>query len=1678
MTQRVTTIAIAIMVIFTGYIYGQNSDVRTFGVPVPVVQKSEKNLSPIEEELNTLLLSHPIEKNHSLFEKNSDFQLPTAFSRQLVTTDKVQYLTINEDTKRYLLANKPKTLSLTIPLASGEEIVVELYAKNPFSDDFKVVTDDGNYHRPTEQLHYRGVVKGYPGSLAGLSILKDEIMGVFSTKEHGQYNIAKLEDFDQVHAVYSDEIYPEDINVGCQDAIEIPREFAEEEEYNVGSRSHEDKCVKVYIETNYNLFLNKGSVTGVENYVNGLFNNVSIIFQNEEINTVISEIFVWTTDDPYDNSVNSALSQFRANRQSGFNGDLAHLFLLGGSGGGVAYLNTLCNPSFSFATSNINSGYNNFPNYSWTIMVVSHEMGHNLGSNHTQWCGWPGGAIDNCFDTEGSCPPGPSPSGGGTIMSYCHLTNSGINFLNGFGPLPGNRIRQRVGQVSCLGTDCANSCQNLEVTVTTVPTQCGLANGELYIDIQGGEAPYTIDIGQGFTSNQNFFNLESGEYQVLVYDANDCETTVSAIVESSVGLDIYAEATPTTCGEINGSIFANVYESNGSVEFNIGFGVSLDPFFPDLPAGLYTLTATDQSGCTFQENINIELSDPITASASTTSTSCGLDNGTAEITMAGGSGNFYFVNLDTGFGYNDNPVFENLFAGTHTAYVQDDIGCQMIFDFEILDSAPIEVEVNVTDATCGEANGSVGFDISGGSGNNIFYISISGIDEVLTGDTLSDLAPGTYDFTITDDLDCEESGTFTVEDSDAIGLNAEVTGTTCGLENGSVVATTSMTTGNLIYELNGVEQTSPIFEGLGTGLYTLTATSDNGCVESLEVEIQATDSLDAELSITNAYCGELGQIEVVVPNSSGYLYNIGQGNQESPIFTNIAAGVYTIQVSDSNGCLGVVMAEVIGTTPVVLDVDTENTSCGLDNGGFALTVTGGSGDYEYSFSDPNIQSSSAQNLASGMYQVTVSDSDGCGATASFTLDSSEEISAVASSINTSCGLNNGTINIDVITGQAPFTFDFGNGPETGVNSASNLAAGLYQVTITDGSQCTGILEVTIAASSPIEAQVSLQGATCEAANGSLMVNNVTGGNGPYVFTLGQTTSEQGVFTNLSSGSYILSISDDQECTFTENITIGNSGVLPQSDFSVARNGLDVVLTNNSIGTNNTYHWSFGDGTSSDEFQPTALYAASGNYEICLITTNACGVDTLCKSITVFQISECRQQDSLILVDLYMATDGANWTQPWDLSSPIDTWYGLEFYEEGCLGEILLSNNNLNGFIPASIGNLSRLEILALDNNNLYQELPQELSFLSFLIRMDLSFNKLEGSIPSSLGDLANLQTLHFEANLLEGAIPTTFQKLKQLEYLNLSMNKLNGGIPNSLMELNNLEYLDLSQNVLSGAVPDQIGMMSRLEYLYIHQNEFTGQFPVEVTQLDSLRALWIHSNRFNAFPDIQSMNQWNDEAGMGIRLENNLLTFKDVLYNMPLFDNLENASYAPQAKVFRDTTVTIPIGGTLSLDIEVDGEVPDVIYEWYREEDRIYDFSSPMFQISSIEPQMSGIYIGKLKHPLVPDLVLETYPVRIEVELSNATSLWATDLIQISMHPNPVAAGAQFRLDCMSQMNERITYSIMDISGRSVCASGHLNLVKGSNIYPISAPLIPGMYLIRLQSQIHEGVKNIKLVVY
>ena len=141
------------------------------------------------------------------------------------------------------------------------------------------------------------------------------------------------------------------------------------------------------------------------------FNQVQQIYQLENISVVLSSMYVWTVNDPYDGltTSNDYLTTFQTIRPV-FNGDLAHLLTTHSTSvGGIAWLDVLCNPSYAYAFSPIDNSLQIFLCIPQSVKAIAHEIGHNLGSNHTQWCGWTGGALDNCSPPEGSCLPGPVP---------------------------------------------------------------------------------------------------------------------------------------------------------------------------------------------------------------------------------------------------------------------------------------------------------------------------------------------------------------------------------------------------------------------------------------------------------------------------------------------------------------------------------------------------------------------------------------------------------------------------------------------------------------------------------------------------------------------------------------------------------------------------------------------------------------------------------------------------------------------------------------------------------------------------------------------------------------------------------------------------------------------------------------------------------------------------------------------------------------------------------------------------------------------------------------------------------------------------------------------------------------------------------------------------------------------
>lgn len=407
-----------------------------------------------------------------LFTKNSDYA-NKSYEKEVKDAT---IATLNSDELNTVYVQKPEYIEFKVPY-DNKFIDVVLYKVEIFADDFQLDTDKNKNVQVHKGVHYRGIIKNNVNSIVSFNFFKNEVNGMISAEEIYNLNIGKL----NVPGNSSDYVIYSDAKLVAQnkficDVKESKEPKADEVKGSLSVASA--KCVTLYFELDYNTFVTNGSnLSSTYTWMSSVFNNIQTLYANDGITTAIKSVFVWTTLDPYYGGSSSTdyLNAFVDYRRV-FNGDLGQLISTNAGGfGGLAYLNGLC-ASNNYGYSDVNNSFATVPNYSWTVEVITHEVGHQMGSQHTHACAWNGNntAIDGCGPTagysEGSCPIAVVPyTQKGTIMSYCHLVGGvGINFANGFGPQPAARILGKIAAAPCLSTDCINTCINTVADLSVI----------------------------------------------------------------------------------------------------------------------------------------------------------------------------------------------------------------------------------------------------------------------------------------------------------------------------------------------------------------------------------------------------------------------------------------------------------------------------------------------------------------------------------------------------------------------------------------------------------------------------------------------------------------------------------------------------------------------------------------------------------------------------------------------------------------------------------------------------------------------------------------------------------------------------------------------------------------------------------------------------------------------------------------------------------------------------------------------------------------------------------------------------------------------------------------------------------------------------------------------------------
>ncbi len=415
-----------------------------------------QTLRPIAKEVNDY------HSKKSIFQKVDLFSLDESnkqITYQQAARD-ARVLKLDKNKLSAILSERPATIEFTFPF-EDRSLIVEMIKVDIYAPEFNVETNKRKINEYKKGVFYRGIIKGDNSSVVAFSFFDNDVVGVASANDIGNVTLGKaknLEDF----VVYNDQKL-----TGTNPFICGVDEMMDNEKQKISFDPKSSKapqvtnnCVRLYYEICNAPYVQNGSdVTNTINWISAVHNNINSLYTNDGIKMSLKKVYIWETADPYTGTYEDNLWNFSLNRKF-FDGDLAHLINYPSSTS-VAYLNSLCT-DYRYAYSGINMTYSDLPTYSWTIMAMTHEMGHSLGSPHTHACVWNGDntPIDGCGPTRGyneGCD-GPLPTSG-TIMSYCHLLPEvGVNLANGFGDQPAALMRERVDSKSCLVTDCFNAC--------------------------------------------------------------------------------------------------------------------------------------------------------------------------------------------------------------------------------------------------------------------------------------------------------------------------------------------------------------------------------------------------------------------------------------------------------------------------------------------------------------------------------------------------------------------------------------------------------------------------------------------------------------------------------------------------------------------------------------------------------------------------------------------------------------------------------------------------------------------------------------------------------------------------------------------------------------------------------------------------------------------------------------------------------------------------------------------------------------------------------------------------------------------------------------------------------------------------------------------------------------------
>ncbi len=790
-------------------------------------------------------------------------------------------------------------------------------------------------------------------------------------------------------------------------------------------------------------------------------------------------------------------------------------------------------------------------------------------------CGENNGTV-SVTATSGTMPYTYAWSNGGSSASITGLSGGTYTAT----------VTDAAGCISTASTTIEGSTSPI-VNTSAMATTCGEDNGTASATATSGVAPYSYAWSTG-SSNASLTGLAAGSYTVTATDSEGCTTTSTTSVGDSTSPNVNASATATSCGENNGTATATT--TSGTAPYTYAWSTgSTTSMINNLSSGDYNVTVTDAAGCTDVSSTTVTSSNSPQASATSSDTSCGENNGTASVTATSGTAPYSYAWSNGG----SSASITGLSGGTYTATVTDAAGCISTASTTVEGSTSPIANTSSMATTCGENNGTATATATSGVAPYTYAWSNGSSIASLTG-----LTAGSYTVTITDSEGCTSTSTTTVGDSTSPNVTASATATSCGENNGTATASTTSGTAPYTYVWSTGSTTSMI-NNLSAVDYTVTVTDAAGCTDVSTASVTSSNSPQASATSSDTSCGENNGTASVTATSgtAPYTYTWSNGGSTASI-TGLSGGTYTATVTDAAGCISTASTTVEGSTSPLANTSAMATSCGEDNGTATATATSGVAPYTYAWSNGS-SNASMSGLAAGSYTVTITDSEGCTSTSTTTVGDSTSPNVTTSSTATSCGENNATATASTTSGTAPYTYVWSTGSTTSM--LNNLSAGDYTVTVTDAAGCTDVSTASVTSSNSPQANATSTDTSCGENNGTASVT-ATSGTGPYTYGWSNGGSSASI-SGLTPGSYTVTVTDAAGCIVTANTTIGSSiealVTTSATDTTCGEDTGSASATGTSGVAPFTYAWSNGSSNAS----VTGL--AAGSYTVTVTDSEGC-----------------------------------------------------------------------------------------------------------------------------------------------------------------------------------------------------------------------------------------------------------------------------------------------------------------------------------------------------------------------------------------------------------------------------------------------------------------------------------------